>query len=221
MSNSASAEWALESAIKSGYLLKQGQKWRAWRKRLFVLTTTNLYYYKGMNDHMPTGDIPLNEVSDVQLGVEQKQKMKKHTVQITRSDRIYLLATESAQEAKDWLNCINNAVKQATEGVPVEQETSDDENEGEEGTVVASAVPKSLMSSIDSEEGSSSSSSKSRSSRSGSRRFLREVEEEEFVYEEQVSCGNGEGKGNGREGRRCKGGILSMCDLCFVGFFSI
>ena len=45
--------------IRSGYLVKRGQKRKAWRRRFFVLSPGMLTYYKRERDTVPNGRIPL------------------------------------------------------------------------------------------------------------------------------------------------------------------
>jgi len=46
-------------ASKEGYLVKQGGRWRSWKRRWFVLRNTTLYYFSAPSVRDPLGYIPL------------------------------------------------------------------------------------------------------------------------------------------------------------------
>ena len=57
-------EGFFQTSEKSGYLTKQGGRWKSWKKRWFVLKDNNLYYFKDEKSVTPIGFIPL-EALDV------------------------------------------------------------------------------------------------------------------------------------------------------------
>jgi len=59
-------------------MTKQGGSWKSWKKRWFVLSGSNLYYFKTRKDTEQTGVIDLGSESFVRK--EDKSKGKKKSL---------------------------------------------------------------------------------------------------------------------------------------------
>ena len=50
------------AADKEGWLLKQGGRWKSWKKRYTILSGSVLYYFKSPKDRTPAGFVPLEGI---------------------------------------------------------------------------------------------------------------------------------------------------------------
>jgi len=50
------------AADKEGWLLKQGGRWKSWKRRYTILSGNVLYYFKKTNDGTPAGFVPLEGI---------------------------------------------------------------------------------------------------------------------------------------------------------------
>jgi len=92
--------------VKSGYLIKQGDTVKNWKKRWFVLRNSSLAYYKTKDDLKPIRMIPLSEC----LQVEACEKVKKNCFGFFTSDRIFYICADTQCKMMDWINAITPAV---------------------------------------------------------------------------------------------------------------
>lgn len=94
--------------IKSGWCIKLGAIFKTWRKRWFVLRNTDLSYYKSCgNGQKAQGVISL---IDAKASLDPESE-KQPAFKIDTPGRVYHIIADSPNEAKSWVEVINNANK--------------------------------------------------------------------------------------------------------------
>ncbi|EGG13608.1 hypothetical protein DFA_11369 [Cavenderia fasciculata] len=89
------------TAIKEGWLTKQGGIIKSWKNRWFVLYNDNkLSYFKTAYDTVPIDTISLSNM--VQIPVI-KTVNNAHTIELSVEGRTYFLAAQTLDEATEWL----------------------------------------------------------------------------------------------------------------------
>jgi len=93
---------------KEGYLVKQGQIVKSWKKRFFFFQSELLYYAKSKEDRFKTiGCIPL-----INSTCRQTEVPGKHfSFIIETKDRSYYLVAASDREMKDWIVAVQKYIK--------------------------------------------------------------------------------------------------------------
>lgn len=90
-------ELTIEEAIQEGYLLKQGQKWKTWKKRWFVLKKNGELYYK--KDYLEEKIIKKINIKGKQFFCPKQQYIK-----LVISDDFELNLFSSEKDFKLWVN---------------------------------------------------------------------------------------------------------------------
>ncbi|CEP12003.1 hypothetical protein [Parasitella parasitica] len=96
-----------EKVLKSGYLLKKGEKRRTWKKRWFVLRTTKLAMYKDKKEYKLLRIIDLHEIHSV-VQVTSKHKYKFVFAFVT-AKRMYYVQAENQRDMDEWFRLVNQA----------------------------------------------------------------------------------------------------------------
>jgi len=88
---------------KEGFITKQGNSVKTWKKRWFVVKTTgnsaSLYYYKSKGDKMPAGIIPLT-TADLDVNPSVKEK---YALEIITPNRVFPVSFTSEAEKREWV----------------------------------------------------------------------------------------------------------------------
>jgi len=97
---------------RDGWLTKQGGSIRTWKKRWFVLKDNKLYYFKSQKDVEVTGDIVLGpDGSCTEENFDARKKKNCFSVKPTSdAKRVYFMYSDRAEDAKEWINKINDAI---------------------------------------------------------------------------------------------------------------
>lgn len=95
-----------ESAIKSGYLWKKGERRKNWKKRWFVLRPAHLAYYKTSAEYKP---LRLLDLSDVHSCTPVMLKKHTYTFGVVSAVRTFYLQAQSPEEVQDWVKAIQDA----------------------------------------------------------------------------------------------------------------
>lgn len=103
---------------RSGWLYKQGDKVKNWKKRWFVLKDNKLTYYAGKGDKQLKGSIALS-IAVPKDGEHHGGSIIKglgdsnytHTFEIVVTGRVYYIAATSEQDTKDWIAAIKASKK--------------------------------------------------------------------------------------------------------------
>ncbi|KAJ9106210.1 hypothetical protein QFC21_001354 [Naganishia friedmannii] len=96
-----------ERLIKSGYLLKKGERRKTWKKRWFVLRTEKLAYYKDQKEYILCRILNLRDIHSV-LAVQLK-KNQHHTIGIVTPQRTYYVRASSGAEMEGWIRALNES----------------------------------------------------------------------------------------------------------------
>eukprot|EP01137_Pigoraptor_chileana_P018881 Opistho-2@79062 len=99
-----SAHAAESAVIKEGYLAKQGGLHRAWRRRWFVLTKTELAYYLTEDDADPLGTILMKECAS--MAVAESKVNVLHSFELGTPSRVYCMYADNQAEMRDWMTAI-------------------------------------------------------------------------------------------------------------------
>jgi RAC serine/threonine-protein kinase len=102
-------------ADKTGYLTKEGGRFKTWKKRWCVLKNNRIYYSKKQNSG-ELGIINLDDVADEGV-VVSKRKTKKNLLEIPTPKRTYYASAPSETDMRDWIDAIKQSIK-LTKGAP-------------------------------------------------------------------------------------------------------
>ncbi|KAG1447011.1 hypothetical protein G6F56_009393 [Rhizopus delemar] len=94
-----------ENALKSGYLLKKGEKGRTWKKRWFVLRPAKLAIYKDNKEYKLLQLIDLDEIHKV----VQVTTYSKYAFALVTPKQALFVQASNTSEMKDWMARINQA----------------------------------------------------------------------------------------------------------------
>jgi hypothetical protein len=92
----------------SGFLAKQSEWLRDWRRRWFVLRGPTLVWSKTPSDE-PHGSVDLRECLTVKSADERTGR--EHSLEVsTRGGEVYLLVADSAADKDAWIAAIGRAI---------------------------------------------------------------------------------------------------------------
>jgi len=116
------------SPEKEGWLLKQGGKFKTWKRRWFLLNDRCLYYFQHTAENVPQGIIPLE---NVKVRIMEDQEGKRYLFEIynesgsvkgakrdTKGTIIqgnhsyYRMAASSEEDRESWVNTIQDSIKE-------------------------------------------------------------------------------------------------------------
>ncbi|KNC56093.1 uncharacterized protein AMSG_02106 [Thecamonas trahens ATCC 50062] len=106
-------ELQTDEVIRQGWLLKQGNRIKTWKKRWMVLNRAFLLYFKSAavkESTQPQGVIKIAEIRKVQIA--DVHKRKKFGFEIHTRNRTYPMAADSASVRKAWIVSILKAVEE-------------------------------------------------------------------------------------------------------------
>jgi RAC serine/threonine-protein kinase len=96
-------------ADKASYLIKEGGKFKTWKKRWCVLKNNVIYYSKKQNSG-ELGIIRLHGVSVDQVYISQRKK-KKNCFEVVTPTRTYFLVAESETEMMLWIESVKQSIQ--------------------------------------------------------------------------------------------------------------
>lgn len=85
--------------LKEGYLIKQGQNVKSWRKRFFLLQTNVLYYFRSDKDTTSKGFILFKDIIRID---ERHTEAHPNIIAIVCRNRTLLLSIDNVVEASSW-----------------------------------------------------------------------------------------------------------------------
>jgi hypothetical protein len=94
---------------KRGFLTKQGEKNKGWRKRYFILQENELSYYKSEKDSTPAGTIIL-EPSTMISFIDERQVEKQNCFAIVLGKRTYYLNCDDDEQLNEWIYSLRAGV---------------------------------------------------------------------------------------------------------------
>ncbi|KAG0037216.1 hypothetical protein BGZ82_002934 [Podila clonocystis] len=92
--------------LKSGYLMKKGERIKIWKKKWFVLRTSKLAYYK---DNKEYELLRIIDIRDVHRAAEVTVKHKAHVFVILTPRRTFTVQAKDQTEMQEWISAINQA----------------------------------------------------------------------------------------------------------------
>ncbi|TFK27794.1 PH-domain-containing protein [Coprinopsis marcescibilis] len=95
-----------ESVIKSGYLIKKGERRKTWKKRWFVLRPAHLAYYKSSEEYQT---LKLLDLSDVHSCTPVNLKRHDNTFSLISPHRTFYFQASSPQDVREWVTAIEDA----------------------------------------------------------------------------------------------------------------
>ncbi|KAF9899513.1 hypothetical protein EC991_008782 [Linnemannia zychae] len=101
-----SGEQLESKVIRSGSLLKLGNKYKTWRKRWFVLRGDKLTYYKNHKEYQPHGIIPLSTIIDC-LQTDPVSKSKQYCLRIVTAKRSFVCCAPDEDTLLQWLDALH------------------------------------------------------------------------------------------------------------------
>ncbi|ETW01036.1 hypothetical protein H310_06667 [Aphanomyces invadans] len=97
--------------MKEGYLQKQGQLLKGWKKRWFVCDGRSLSYFHTKADKTPSAVIPLETATVQGGGTSERWNGPKINVTDTVSGVVYCLSGEDGATVMQWLDVLQHAVQ--------------------------------------------------------------------------------------------------------------
>jgi len=108
---------AFVNPMKGGVLIKQGKKYKSWKKRLFLLEDKYLYYFVSADDKTPRGVIDLSNCRvEQETEVEKEKGVYCFSIRAEKSwnmnlrkaflNRKYYFCTSILSEMNDWMALI-------------------------------------------------------------------------------------------------------------------
>ncbi|SCV73571.1 BQ2448_7497 [Microbotryum intermedium] len=93
-------------ALKGGYLMKKGERRKAWKRRWFVLRGGQLAMYKNEKEYRLLRLIPL---ADIHTCSPIELKKHVHTFGIVTPKRTYYVKADSEKDVRDWCQAVQRA----------------------------------------------------------------------------------------------------------------
>ncbi|KAJ6429253.1 hypothetical protein OIU84_020808 [Salix udensis] len=103
---------------RTGWLMKQGEHIKTWRRRWFILKQGKLFWFKDSTVTRvckPRGVIPVASCLTVKGAEDVLHKQNAFELS-TRSDTMYFIA-DSEKEKEDWINSIGRSIVQHSRSV--------------------------------------------------------------------------------------------------------
>jgi len=86
------------SSEKKGFLTKEGEIVKSWKKRWFVLGTETLCYYKNQKEDKPLGVVRLRDITKVNAS----SRKNKSCLEVVTTRRTYYFIADNNEELKTW-----------------------------------------------------------------------------------------------------------------------
>eukprot|EP00002_Diphylleia_rotans_P040166 TRINITY_DN9475_c0_g2_i3.p1 TRINITY_DN9475_c0_g2~~TRINITY_DN9475_c0_g2_i3.p1 ORF type:complete len:766 (-),score=169.44 TRINITY_DN9475_c0_g2_i3:15-2312(-) len=100
---SKSSEYKIRAVgIKFGYLVKQGLKLKTWKRRWFVMTHEQLYYFESPSDLQPLGSLSMKEITSV-VAASDSDTSRSHCLKVATGNRTYFFSPEEKKDFDEWL----------------------------------------------------------------------------------------------------------------------
>ncbi|KAI8464766.1 MAG: PH-domain-containing protein [Monoraphidium minutum] len=96
---------------RSGWLMKQGEYIKTWRRRWFVLKQGKIFWFKSdvvTPDSVPRGVIEVKKCLSIK-GAEDTIN-KPHAFEISTTDDNMFFIADSDKEKEDWINAVGRAI---------------------------------------------------------------------------------------------------------------
>ncbi|CAK8694945.1 cytohesin-1-like [Clavelina lepadiformis] len=116
---------------REGWLLKQGGRYKTWKRRWFILADNCLYYFEYTSDKEPKGIIPLENLQIREVTDQRKpncfemylpEDAMVHTIKAAKTDSegrvvegkhtTYRMSAATPAEMEDWITSIRKSISQ-------------------------------------------------------------------------------------------------------------
>ena len=116
---------------KEGWLLKQGGRYKTWKRRWFILVDNCLYYFEYTSDKEPKGIIPLENLQIREASEQKKPNAFElylpedalvQTIKAAKTDSegrvvegkhtTYRMSATTGADKEDWIKCIRRSISQ-------------------------------------------------------------------------------------------------------------
>lgn len=112
--------------IKEGWLLKQGGRYKSWKRRWFILNDNCLYYFQFTTDKEPKGIIPLENIQVRNIQDRSKEfcfelySVNNAVIKACKTDSegkviegkhsVYRISGSDEHDRDDWIKCIKESI---------------------------------------------------------------------------------------------------------------
>jgi len=96
-------------ADKAGYLVKEGGKFKSWKKRWMVLKNNVIYYSKKQNSG-ELGIIRLNGITSDQVMTSTRTRKNMFMFEIKTPNRTYYLCSETDADRQSWMDATRSSM---------------------------------------------------------------------------------------------------------------
>jgi hypothetical protein len=110
-------EFNMKEFEKRGFLYKQGEKNKSWRKRFFIIQQNEISYYKSEKDSTPAGFFFFYTLGTIVVEpttlisfIDERQVEKTNCFAIVLGKRTYLLNCDDDEQLAEWVCCLRAAV---------------------------------------------------------------------------------------------------------------
>lgn len=96
---------------RAGWLMKQGEFIKTWRRRWFILKQGKIFWFKSdvvTPDSIPRGVIEVNKCLSIK-GAEDTIN-KPHAFELATTDDSMFFIADSDKEKEDWINAVGRAI---------------------------------------------------------------------------------------------------------------
>merc|ERR1711964_480709 len=113
--------------IKEGWMVKQGGRWKSWRKRYFVLSAEGqsgkmVYWTKHPEDDKAI-EKGVFTIQSLDCSVEaNKDKADKHEITLTTPERVWQFRPDTDEDMNSWITAIKRFTDE-TNGGAAEKDT--------------------------------------------------------------------------------------------------
>ncbi|KAG2393718.1 hypothetical protein C9374_007249 [Naegleria lovaniensis] len=109
---------SIPQIVKSGHLMKQGIKWRSWKKRYFILVDDILIYKSEVDApvigllQLQNGSVSVDEKNKRMFHVKCEKSFSKDKIYSERSYTFQICSEDHEEEREDWVQKVKRAATQ-------------------------------------------------------------------------------------------------------------
>ncbi|KAK7112061.1 cytohesin-1-like isoform X2 [Littorina saxatilis] len=115
--------------VKEGWLMKQGGRYKNWKRRWFILNDNCLYYFQYTTDKEPKGIIPLENIQVREIPPEKTNRQNGfelfsiHGSEVIKACKVdtdgkvvegrhnvYRMSAASKEEKEEWIRCVRLSI---------------------------------------------------------------------------------------------------------------
>lgn len=104
-------EFNVDNCFFSGWLTKQSEWLKDWRRRFFILKGSKLFFAKSEHS-APHGMIDLSECMTVKSA--ELKAGKKNAIEVSTHETTFFMYADSEKEKDEWIGAIGRAIVQSS-----------------------------------------------------------------------------------------------------------